>query len=628
MTKSNEKNQQYGSSSLAPYFVEFVRRIDPGADQLVFSAVDMLVRASEAGNVCLPLFAEPQNIGEIYGYEEAEWSRWSDTFGKAVSDRDTVCEKLLGSTIVGKPGELKPLIIDLGYRLYLYRYWKYEKELADFLLTRAQNEISSKEVEKIGLFLNGLFPAAETIGPDWQKIACATAFLKKFCVICGGPGTGKTSTVVKFMALLVQMAGVGGLKFGLAAPTGKAAARLQDSIQRVKSFIKASDDVVEAIPDQVQTIHRLLGFRRNSPYFRHNRTNPLDLDVLIVDEASMVDLALMAKLFAALPGHCRILLLGDKDQLASVEAGRVLGDICGKDRNSFSREFALQLAELGVVDSAAVDLRKQAPLSDAIVILQKSYRFDAESGIGTLAKAINCGSFSDVSNCLVNRKFSDICYYSMPGADNGFQSLIDAVSSEWTDYLQCSEPEEAFVFFEKFRLLCVHRKGHYGAKTLNSLIEERLSQKGLISHKEIWYVGRPVLITKNDYILELFNGDTGIALLDGEGNLRVFFLGQEGAMRSFSPSLVPAHETAFAVTVHKSQGSEFDHVALLLPKDMSPVLCRELLYTAVTRARKKFTLWGDTAVLQEGLARKIQRSSGLAERLYGELESGNLSLEP
>ncbi len=611
MSRISEEIQARSSLSLAPYFVDFVKRIDPDADPIVLAATDMVIRSCEDGNVCFPL---PENHIYQVGCEK------SGPAGCQEKDeaRSEVVEKLLASKVVGRPGEIRPLVLDQAHRLYLYRYWKYENELAVDLLVRAQEKICLAEYEQISSYIDLLFSEPDSTGANWQKIAGAVAILKKFCVICGGPGTGKTATVVKIMALLLQASGGRQLKFGLVAPTGKAAARLQDSIKNAKRSLKVPDDVVVKIPEEVQTIHRLLGYCRNSPYFRHNAKNPLDLDVLIVDEASMVDLALMAKLFSALSEHCRIILLGDKDQLASVEAGRVLGDICRKDTNGFSQTFAAQLKELGVDDQNEIGIIKQSGFADSIVILEKSYRFDAESGIGNLAKAINSANFDDVSHCLSKTELADIYHNSMQ-EDEQFKALIHSVCDECSDYLQCLDPKEAFALFERFRLLCVHRKGLYGAQMLNSFIEEKLAQKGLISVGATWYAGRPILITQNDYNLGLFNGDTGVTLLDEAGELRVFFLGPQGEMRSLSPLRIPAHETAFAVTVHKSQGSEFEHVALLLPEEPSLVLCRELLYTAVTRARKKFTLWGDMAVVKEGLAKTIQRSSGLADKL----ETGN-----
>jgi exodeoxyribonuclease V alpha subunit len=618
MSDFSQDEQQGGGLSLAPYFVEFLKRVDPDAHPLVFKAADLAVRASEAGNVCL--FLQEKDLVDSVG--ESPMSQQNNEKNdpimswKQSGKLSTAWENLLAGRIVGRPGEMKPLILDKAHRLYLYRYWKYENSLAERLLDRARENSICEDFKKIGALAAVLFPEEENAAPDWQKIAAVVALLKRFCVICGGPGTGKTSTVVKIMALLLRMAGVDQRKFGLAAPTGKAAVRLQDSIKKAKRHLNLPDDVVDGIPDQVQTIHRLLGYRRYSPYFRHNEKNLLDLDVLIVDEASMVDLALMAKLFAALPERCRVILLGDKEQLASVEAGRVLGDICRKDANAFSDTFAARLAELGVLKGNGITIRQQSSLDDSIVILEKSYRFGAESGIGNLAKAINSGDFVEVSRLLSDRQFSDIQHNSLEEPGRDFQELIQAAYDEYGDFFQCTEPQESFDHFEKFRILCVHRKGRYGARMINSLIEEMLIKKKIIPGDAVWYAGRPVLITKNDYSLGLFNGDTGVVLRDGE-ELRVFFPGSQGAIRSFSPYRLPDHETAFAVTVHKSQGSEFDHVGLLLPKETSPVLCRELLYTAVTRASKRFTLWGEMDVLKEGVEKTIQRSSGLAEKLAG-----------
>lgn len=589
------------SSGLGRHFADFIRRIDPQADPLVAEIGSLVVQASESGHVCLLLADIIVSLanGEV--------------------DQQELVRLLLTSHFVGRPGENTPLVIDDAGRLYLFRYWQYEQKLAGQLRLRASASLIPFNSEDIGPILGRLFPeTSSTLDLDWQKIAVAVAFLRKFCVISGGPGTGKTTTVVKLLALLVEMSGGKPLQIALTAPTGKAAARLQESIKGVKGALNISPETAQKIPDQVPTIHRLLGYRKNSPYFRHDKRHPLAVDVLIVDEASMVDLALMAKLIDALPETSRLILLGDKDQLASVEAGRVLSDICRKDTNFFSDEFWGEIQR--TVGTDAMEYKSLEPVSsleDCLVVLEKSYRFSDESGIGTLAKAINSGHTDQAAKCFHNKKFSDLEQgnYSITSPKDR-EAIIALVKEGYGGFLTVETPQQAFLEYNRFRILCVHRHGRLGVDQMNDWLERVLLPRGVSRQDTLWYAGRPIMIRENDYSLGLFNGDTGITMADDDGKLRVFFLDSAGKTRSLAPFRLPAHQTAYAMTVHKSQGSEFEHVVLVLPEISSPLVGRELLYTAVTRAKKRFTLWGDHAMFLKGMRQRARRDSGLVDLLY------------
>jgi exodeoxyribonuclease V alpha subunit len=519
--------------------------------------------------------------------------------------------------VVGRPGDYRPLVLDGQGRLYLYRYWDYERRLAEDLLARV-TIVDPVNENRLRRDLQTLFPASDHSGPDWQKLAAVVAVLKRFCVISGGPGTGKTTTVIRMLVLVLGQAGRP-LRIRLAAPTGKAAARMQEAIRLTKQQLDLEPALREAIPEEAFTLHRLLGAQPDSVYFRHHRDNPLALDVLVVDEASMVDLALMTKLIQALPAHARFILLGDRDQLASVEAGAVLGDICGSP--GFSEPFRDRLQALTGEQIPAAEV-PGFPLQDSIVLLQHSYRFGPASGIGRLARLVNRGQGSAALELLESGRFTDILWYSLSSFKALREGIGRRVESGFRPYLEQvragSAPAEILATFNRFRVLCALRTGPAGVQTLNRLIEDILQDRRLINARSLWYPGRPVMITRNDYNLRLFNGDVGIALEDPQSNgrLRVFFQAADGSLRGFPPRRLPEHQTVYAMTIHKSQGSEFDQVLMVLPFEDSRIMTRELVYTGITRARSRLEIWGEATAFKAAVARRIRRSSGLRDRLW------------
>ncbi|WP_230079023.1 exodeoxyribonuclease V subunit alpha, partial [Yersinia enterocolitica] len=449
---------------------------------------------------------------------------------------------------------------------------------------------------------------------------------RRISVISGGPGTGKTTTVAKLLTALIQLSQGQRLRIQLAAPTGKAAARLTESLGNAIRQLSLTDDERKLFPDQASTLHRLLGAQPNSQRLRYHRGNPLNLDVLVVDEASMVDLPMMARLIAALPTKAQVIFLGDRDQLASVEAGAVLGDICRFAELGYSEPRAKQLARLtgcilvgnipiGEVEADAVNVR------DSLCLLRKSYRFDEKSGIGQLALAVNAGRYRDALT-VFNGTYSDIERFSLTDPDD-YQVLLEDCAAGYQHYLELAaagaDAVDVLAAFGRYQLLCALRAGPFGVSGLNERIEQLLHRKRLIERTPgpsgRWYVGRPVMIGLNDSTLGLFNGDIGIALPDPEGELRVHFQLPDGNIKSVQPSRLPSHETAYAMTVHKSQGSEFEHTALVLPNTFMPVLTRELVYTAITRARQRLTLYCSDTVLSHAIRTPTLRVSGLVERL-------------
>ncbi|MFP3869617.1 MAG: exodeoxyribonuclease V subunit alpha [Syntrophobacteria bacterium] len=532
---------------------------------------------------------------------------------------DRWVELLEKSPVVGKPGEYRPLVLDERARLYLYRYWDYQEKLSAFIKSCIGRDEQPMDLPLLKQALECLFlPQGDEI--DWQKVGAFTALNKQFCVLSGGPGTGKTTTVAKLLALLAEHTHPAELRIALAAPTGKAAARLQEAIGRVKETLNCPENIKQAVPEEASTVHRLLGSIPDSPYFRHNRNNPLRLDVVVVDEASMMDLALMSKLVQALGPEARLILVGDKDQLASVEAGAVLGDICDTGKvHGFSRRFCDLLRQVtGYKIQAAPLTEPESGLEDCIVHLQKSYRFGPESGIGAVSRAVNRGESTQAAAMVRDGTWRDISWRNVPRPDDLAAAMRQSILEGFEWYLDSSYPPEVFQRFACFRILCALREGPYGVIALNSLIEDVLARHGLIQPDRRWYRGRPVMITRNDYQMRLFNGDVGIVLPDPDagGDLRAFFPGAEGALRAFRPLRLPEHETVYAMTVHKSQGSEFDRVLLLLPDRESPLLTRELIYTGITRARRSVEIWGREVVFQTAVSRRIQRSSGLRDALW------------
>jgi len=582
-------------------FATFICRQEGNSDPHLEVAAALLSRGVVAGDVCLDLAcAVDEGL----------------TAGCGIESLDSWRQRLAGFSVVGTPGEFKPLILDRTDRLYLHRYWRYEHELAEAIMKRGTAARFDKERLQDGLAR--LFPGNAEGETDWQRVAALAAVTRRFCVISGGPGTGKTSTVVKVLALLLEQAEVegkgGSLRIALAAPTGKAAARLKESIV---GGMQWASGMSELIPEDVFTLHRLLGYLKGSSSFRHNRENPLPYDIVIVDEASMVSLPLMAKLVDALRHDTRLILLGDRDQLASVEAGAVLGDICDTGGiHGFSPAFAALAAELSGDDVPVQE--SVGPLGDAVVLLKKSYRFSAAGGIGRVGALVNAGDGPAALAACLDEASADITMAPPPHSATLGEALSGKVTAGFGAYLREKTPEQAFAAFSRFRILCAMRSGPYGVEAVNQLVQQRLAHAGLIHPQGRWYAGEPVMITRNDYNLGLFNGDVGLILPDpeSEGELRAFFPSGAGAMRKVLPLRLPDYESAFAMTVHKSQGSEFDRVLLILPDRDAPLLTRELLYTAITRAKQSVEILAGEELFLAAVARRILRKSGLRERLW------------
>lgn len=605
-------NQLDRFTDIDRHFADFLLRLEGREDTRLWLAAAFASNATQSGNVCVDLEAiagKPLPKQEELTAESA--------CAPDLSDWVSVLKR---STVVGEPGDFRPLVLDHASRLYLYRYWKYEQRVAELLKTFAASDLRDFDAAILEKGLSRLFPPHGSDELDWQRLAAVTAILRRFSLVTGGPGTGKTSTVLRILALLLAQPGHERMRIALAAPTGKAAARLKEAVKQSKDALDVSPEVLARIPEEAFTLHRLLGFMPGSRLFRHDRTNPLPFEMIVVDEASMVDLPLMAKLLDAVPPGARLLLLGDRDQLASVEPGAVFGDICSvAEAAGWSTVFRKRIKPYWPALPASSP--KGGPLQDSMTVLRRSYRFGAESGIGQLSRSIQAGDRDAAIQLLNARDLPDVVWEEV-ATHSVLQSRLERwILEAYSGCLQAASPAEAFSLFARSRILCAVRQGPFGVAFINRVAEDTLARKGLVRSRGAWYRGRPVMISRNDYQVRLFNGDIGIAWEEppraqsGPAPLGVVFPLESGEMRRILPSRLPEHETVYAMTVHKAQGSEFDRVLLVLPDQASAALTREMLYTAVTRARKRVEIWARRETIEASIEKRVIRHSGLREAL-------------
>jgi len=610
MTETLNLLRQHGFSELACQFAAFIDRKEQGEHPVISLTAGMLTEAMAQGHVCLNLAHLPDTLQPMADLIPDSIEQWQAALKTGKS--------------VGEPGDYKPLILTDEGLLYLYRYWLDERDVAEAIRQRL-HQVEDLDVLQLNKDLADWHNPVE--GVDWQKVAVAIALSWHIAVISGGPGTGKTTIVLKILQCLQRQykhnipspstgEGQGGgekLRIGLAAPTGKAAARLQQSISREQNL-------------EVKTLHRLLGITEHNDQGRYNATRTLPLDVLIIDEASMIDISLMAKLMRAMPQKARLILLGDSQQLASVESGAVLANLSEAQQGHFSDDFIVQFYSLELDkyktpspsegegwdegDASGKMWGGRAILTDSFVRLQHSYRFDKDSLIGQLAAQVNAGHSDNAISLLQEQPESTWLPPDerslLNTVSNGYQAFINAVESE-------AKPQDILQAFDEFRVLAALKQGPQSVTSVNRMMTRFLAQRGWRT-AQTYYPGRPIMITQNDYRQQLFNGDIGVILRDENGQLKAcFYFGEE--LRWVGLNRIPAHETVFAMTVHKSQGSEFDAISILLPDEISPILNRELLYTAITRARKTLGILATEQVLRHTIHTRHQRESGLKHQL-------------
>ncbi len=677
-----------------------LQRLDAGTSPAVLVAAAVLAQMEGRGHTCLAVQALASAPVDLLGWPAdavqsppgllALWAHMPQgtaAWMLALQAAPSACLRRADA-----PDEGQPLVLGGSADaplLYLRRYRAYEERVGHKLLQRAQSAVPVPEA-LARAWLDRFFGQAPS---DWQKLACAIALRAHLSVITGGPGTGKTYTAARLLALLLALhEGPGPLRVALAAPTGKAAARLKQSIDGSLKALQAQSHVAqtgEGMPAALdldtliqrigpaRTLHALLGARPDTRQFRHHAANPLDVDVLIVDEASMVHLEMMDALLQALPPTARLVLLGDKDQLASVEAGAVLGDVCRDAARGAYRPETLRYAQAVAGQSLAPGFHASptqpvSALAQQTVMLRKSRRFDGP--IGQLALAVNAGDAEAAWACLaasrspswgadagagsVSERDQEISSWPLLALQPDTPQAVCALAlgkpigpssgpssaagkPSYVDYLQClrqgpmgqgegegdggaegqhadEHPHAAWVrrvlrAFDRFRILCAVHQGEWGTTALNAAVQKALADARWLQPQGEWFAGRPVMVTRNDAQLGVFNGDVGVVLPNPQGVLKVWFLDGE-QLRSVSVSRLAHAETAFVMTVHKSQGSEFAHTALVLPPGAADVLSRELVYTGITRAREQFTLIeGQAGLLHAAMARPSVRVSGLRQ---------------
>lgn len=512
--------------------------------------------------------------------------------------------RLAGAPFLGSPEAGLPLVHAQGL-LWLRRYWRYEREIEAALRARAGARGANLDHAAVRTALDRLLPPDDPGETDWQRVAAVIGMRSLLTVICGGPGTGKTFTVLRMLALLQQFA-ASPLRIALAAPTGKAAQRLSESMRAGLGALPLSASEREALPSEATTLHRLLGFRPQVVQPARDESRPLDLDVLVVDECSMVDLPLMAKLLRALRPQTRLILLGDPDQLPAVESGAVLATLsaCNPD-NAFADDARAWIAASAGAQVAGT--ARAGAIASCVVHLERPRRFGGESGIARLVRAVRS---ADAQRVFAVLDAGDDMDWSGQPLRNDSAASLARLRHAHAALLDARSPEQALAALARHRVLCALREGPHGVAGLNAIIAEALhGARGANPHHQ----GRPILVTSNDAALGLFNGDVGVMFAERDGApMRAWFMRGDGSAHAFAPAQLPPHESAYAMTVHKAQGSEFETVELVLPPAAHPLLTRAWLYTAVSRARSRLTLHATREALTAALGAESRRINGLS----------------
>ncbi len=532
------------------------------------------------------------------------------------SENATICSNDLiekSKWITDKENEINAFIIK-NNKIYMHRYFSYETEIIDAIQELIKHENSSNRIKNLlkeKSFIQQVFDENGS-KVNWQLTAAILSYIHNLSIITGGPGTGKTTTIAKLLSIIFRINP--DTKVALAAPTGKAAARIKESILLAKSQIKHLDKNIKFQFDKLQssTIHRLLGYKKGTHYFKHNINNPLDYDIVIVDESSMIGISLMAKLISSIPSNKQIILLGDKNQLASVEAGSVFGDICQsqKETNFFKKSDLELLNKISnyTYNKSFLSIDKNL-LSGHIIELQENYRFDKNKGIGQISNAVLNGSLNTEN---IKTFTQDNEVHLLSNYQNFKKFFIF-----YHDYILERDTLKALKTFSNIRLLSPIHQGHLSVDYFNHEIESYLKDKKLLSPKIGFYHNQPIMIIQNNYPQRLFNGDIGLIRKDKNGVLQAYFEDENGILKEINTNFINQYKTVFSMTIHKSQGSEFNQVAIVLPslQKEKTILSKELLYTGLTRARKELWILSDIDTLEKISKTSVQRASEINTRL-------------
>lgn len=570
----------------------------------VIYAIVFLNLFRKSGHICLPLNLSYNELGSYLELDNTIIRKLPESADISV---------LKNSVVTGSPGELKPFIIDAEKRFYMHKSWSFE-----LLVSQKLKEISGRVnheplTSDLREFITAFF-FADSSGKeiDYQKVTAIASLYKKLIVLSGGPGTGKTTTIAKILALNYKRYGKT-FRLALAAPTGKAAARMSEALNNAKSFLDLPDQLSSMIPNEAVTLHRLL-----QPYSQSgllpDMHDPLPYDMIIIDEASMMDLNLTQKLLRSIGNNTSLILVGDKNQLASVEAGAVMGDICVKKTNGFSEQFSQIICN----DFPDIRIKRTSEpvnkISDSIIYLEKNYRFGNDSGIGNLAELIRDGNSDSAWKLLREGSCTDVSLGFNLSSESDYESIFEELYEKYQQAKLISSPSDLIDHWQNSVWLTPFRFKRPGVNQLNREFERYLSSLKKLPLKDPLFDCKPVLITKNDYQLNLFNGDLGVIKIENEMR-GAYFKKPDGGLKVVNPSQIVHYEAAWFWTVHKSQGSEFDTVHLMLPEGDSPILSRELIYTAITRARNKFIFHGDKSTFIDAVTNDIHRFSGLTDKL-------------
>ena len=572
---------------------EFGRLNEDVCCALVFTSLFL-----KGGHTALPLDQSPGEWATILGLDHEQSAH--------LSDEKPDIERIKESVLISDTYDIKPLVLQNNV-LSFRKYYNQEVKLLQWIKERSKNNY----IADINAYIREIFPENEGNEPNWQKVAAVLSAIKPFLIISGGPGTGKTTTIARLLVLHQRMNGRS-MRVALAAPTGKAAGRMGEALTRELRRLNVPGEILKDFPREASTIHRLLSGTEELGLLPPVEKKKLRYDLVIVDEASMIDLNLMHRLISHLGEKTRLILLGDKDQLASVEAGSVFADLCRKKRNAFHRETLDFIRAAGIEDE--IPETAHSGLEDSIVYLTKSYRFGPDSGIGRLAAFVKEGAGELELLDSIFKTYNDLNHEHFSFQQEQLDVVIKSLLYKLKESQALYDPQKLLEYWKSSSWLAVLRRGLTGTDRLNRLMEQQIAAERIVPIENGWYHGRPVIITQNDYGLGVFNGDTGVCIRENDREMWVYVESGAG-LRRIKPQRLTRFEPGWFLTVHKSQGSEFDSVNLLLPKTWNPLITRELLYTAVTRARKRFSLFGSEELFLQGIQNETERYTGLKHNI-------------